>query len=309
MGEIDQERPEAAAARLRLARVEGAEPPGPLRGDGDPASAGAVRAGSDDAAPASVRLSCRFLPPCPGPPRLRRTSCPLESVPPAPWSSRRVAPSAVSPRPRADRPPCAGGPGGHVGRRCRPCGRVRIGSARSCPGPSAVLDATGVRDDGIAGGGVLGVLENGGGRFIREPDCSPLAAAPSLIRLQFAVNAFRRHRLIHFRRAVVAEHPMPPGVGRISVMRLLPGWGPSIWGRLPDDDGDLTAIPRGCQPDWPGAARATRRTRWRGLSLGRFSRPKIFRNRSRRSLMRRPRFGPAGADSGPRMNPLKATER
>ena len=77
-----------------------------------------VRAGSDDAAPASVRLSCRFLAPCPGPPRLRRTSCPLESVPPARWSSRRVAARSAATARIVRQARTA--PGADAGRRCRP---------------------------------------------------------------------------------------------------------------------------------------------------------------------------------------------
>ena len=73
-----------------------------------------------------------------------------------------------------------------------------------------------------------------------------------------------------FRRAIVAVLPVLNGAGHTSAVRLGPGSGPSIWGRLPVDDRDLTAIPRGCQPDRPGRARARAPTRWRGLILGRF---------------------------------------
>ena len=64
---------------------------------------------------------------------------------------------------------------------------------------------------------MLGVLGNGGGRLIREPDCSPLAAAPSLIRLQFTVNFATLFRLIVFAEPLSRSTRAPPGVGRISV--------------------------------------------------------------------------------------------
>jgi hypothetical protein len=65
-------------------------------------------------------------------------------------------------------------------------------------------------------------------------------------------------------------------VRRTPAMRLGLGSGPSTPGRLPDDARDLTAIPRGCQPDRSRAARPPRRTRWRDLSLGRFLRARIL---------------------------------
>ena len=181
MGEIDQEGPEAAAARLRLARVEARNRRGAARSDRRRRRFGLGRHGAGRKRRCSARFGATVLPiPAAMP---RSPSAPTDVVParigPARFLSlQRVMPSAVSPLPARDRPPCADA-AREAGR-----GRCPFGSARSCPGSSAVLDATGVRDDGIAGGEVLGVLENSGGRPVLGPDCSPLAAAPSLIRLK-----------------------------------------------------------------------------------------------------------------------------
>lgn len=237
---------------------------------GPPASA---RGESVDAAPASVRPSSRFLAPCADPPRL--PGCDGH-----PARSDRRVPSCIAPVgrafrcPRADRPRSRDGP-----RSAAWPGRHR---PRRCP----VLEATGVGDDGNARGGGIGVLGYGGGRFLREPDSSPLAAAPSLIRLQprraqtllccallDALSASQIGSLPPIR-----HHGAPDSGGPSTHLAvwLGPDSGPSLRGRLPDDEADLTAIVRGCQPDRPHPGTMKCPTRRGDLIFGRSGRPIFF---------------------------------
>ena len=206
VGEIEQERPEAAAARLGLARVEGRNRRAPVgRRFGIAARHGQKRR-------CSARLGATVLPiPAAMP---RSPSAPTDVVP-ARIGRRRSCRFSGCRRPRSAR-----GPRGIVrpgGRAREPCGRCpfgrRLGLALA-PVRSLMRRAYG--DDGIAGGEVLGVLENSGDRPIREPVCFPACGRAILDTPAVSANDFARHRLILFAEPLSRNPRCEPGMGPTS---------------------------------------------------------------------------------------------